>query len=188
MWCLSGFIIHPSLSHVCDLVFFFFLISINLLSSSDDLEILASTLKKKKYSAHMLTKFEDMLPLGSSWNSKHMPVVSAGSRLTSPKGYVANHSPSPPFPNYLQMLLNIVKWPWTSYMRCIIRLREKKNEDASFHAVPSHLLLFEQHPSEYLRIYDTPFFVSDIIIYKSFGNCKNLRTLDKQHRNLADRK
>ena len=37
---------------------------------------------------------EDMLPSGSSWNPKHM--VSARSRLTSLKGYVASHTPSPP--------------------------------------------------------------------------------------------
>lgn len=37
---------------------------------------------------------EDMFPSGSSRNSKHL--VSAGSRLTSLKGYVASHTPSPP--------------------------------------------------------------------------------------------
>ena len=37
---------------------------------------------------------EDMLHSGSSWNSKHL--VSASSRLTSLKGYVASHTPSPP--------------------------------------------------------------------------------------------
>jgi hypothetical protein len=37
---------------------------------------------------------EDMLPSASSWNSKHL--VSASSRLTSLKGYVTSHTPSPP--------------------------------------------------------------------------------------------
>lgn len=37
---------------------------------------------------------EDMLHSGSSWNSKHL--VSATSRLTSLKGYVVSHTPSPP--------------------------------------------------------------------------------------------
>ena len=37
---------------------------------------------------------EDMIPSGSTWNSKHL--VSATSRLTSLKGFVASHTPSPP--------------------------------------------------------------------------------------------
>ena len=37
---------------------------------------------------------KDMLPSGSSWNLK--PLVAASSRLTSLKGYVASHTPSPP--------------------------------------------------------------------------------------------
>lgn len=37
---------------------------------------------------------EDMFPSGSSWNLKHL--VSTSSRLTSLKGYIASHTPSPP--------------------------------------------------------------------------------------------
>ena len=80
---------------------------------------------------------EDMLPSGSSWNSKHL--VSASSRLTSLKGYVVSHTPSPPTRhNWSGTTRSLVggspggeheKKSWRAWAGQKIRGKQKVNDD-----------------------------------------------------------